>query len=57
MKDGHKVRHRYFDHSEWMIMDGGKFKFEDNVRCDFNMFWQDRNGPDWQIDWEIYKEI
>lgn len=54
MLEGKKVRHRYFSDNEYMSMNANKdFVFEDGVICTGTLFWSDRQGPEWDIDWEI----
>lgn len=51
MKDGGKVRHRYFSDNEWMTLDGHRFLFEDGVRVSQEEFWFDRRSDAWEDDW------
>lgn len=53
MKEGYKVTHRYFSDDEWVTMEGSKFLFEDGCKVPYDLFWQDRISPAWDIDWEI----
>jgi len=54
MKEGKKVRHRFFANDEWMMRtEDGKYLFEDGVKCSFLMFWMDRTGEEWNDDWSI----
>ena len=54
MKEGKKVRHRYFDLTEWVTMDNDEILLEDGVRCSEYEFWIHRNGPTWDEGWYLY---
>ncbi len=53
MKEGKKVRHRFFSSDEWVTIKDGKYVFEDGVVCSPEEFWRYRNLPQWNDDWEI----
>ena len=53
LDDGHKVRHRFFEHNEWMKKEGVKYVFEDGVYCYPVEFWEFKEHPSWDTDWEI----
>jgi hypothetical protein len=55
MKKGKKVTHYYFSREEWATMKNGQIVLEDDVKCSPDEFWRWRQGPDWEIDWEIWK--
>lgn len=59
MKEGKKVRHRYFSPKEWMKSnaDGSIFTLEDKVMCTSQQFWQaERQTKGWDIDWSTVKD-
>lgn len=57
MREGKKVRHRYFSPGEWITMTSdGNFLLEDGVRCSWNEFWKWRTQKEWDTDWELYAE-
>ena len=54
MKLGNKVAHRYFSANEYVCMKiENEYTFEDGVTCSPFDFWKDRQGEDWENDWEI----
>lgn len=54
MKQGKRVRHRFFSQDEWMTQySNGQIIFEDGVKVNMALFWSDRTGPAWQDGWEI----
>lgn len=55
MMQGKKVTHRYLSPWEWVTMKGRNYLFEDGVVCTPDMFWFDRQGPNWETDWEIWE--
>jgi hypothetical protein len=59
MKKGYRVTHRFFSTNEWMTIRSGTkmYEFEDECICSPQLFWFDRKGPEWNIDWEIYNDI
>lgn len=56
MKQGVKMRHRYFSDNEWVVIEDGKMLFEDGVRCTQQMFWFDRMQDSWQTGWAKFEE-
>lgn len=54
MKDGKKVKHRFFTSHEWMkIRKDGMYHFEDGHVFSAELFWADRYVPWWERDWQI----
>ena len=55
MKEGKKVRHRFFSEDEWVKSneDNTIFTFDDGVTVSASMFWLDRNGEAYLTDWII----
>lgn len=53
MREGKKVRHRYFIPGEWMKLENGLLLLEDGVRISLNEFFNTRNYPCWDSDWEV----
>lgn len=53
MKEGKKVRHRYFSEHEWMMMGRRGLVFENKVSCSFTEFWQRRRTTEWEVGWSI----
>jgi hypothetical protein len=56
MKEGAKVKHRYFDDHEWIKLDGDRLLFEDRSYCPQQDFWEDRTGGAWENDWDLFEE-
>lgn len=52
MNDGKKVKHRYFDKGEYIFIENGIMYDENGYVMRPGIFWQDRNGAEWQVDWE-----
>lgn len=55
MKEGKKVKHRFFSEDEWVKSneDNTIFTFDDGVTVSASMFWLDRNGEAYLTDWII----
>ena len=56
MKEGKKVRHRFFGKEEWMTIENGKILLEDNVVCDTLEFWRFRTDESWKDGYELAVE-
>jgi hypothetical protein len=53
MREGHKVRHRYFTDDEWIAFKNGDFVDEQ----DYIMgpeFWDFRKSEAWETGWSVY---
>lgn len=62
MKEGKKVKHRFFSRGEWVEMNGSKsatgddlISTEEGYSISQFTFWQDRNLPQWEDGWSIFK--
>ena len=55
LQTGETLTHRFFDGHETIKQDGCcYYQFEDGVRCQIGLFWDDRKGVDgWESDWQI----
>jgi hypothetical protein len=57
MRDGKKVRHKFFATDEWMMLTpSGLYLFEDGNVCPSLLFWQDRRGIEWNDNWFLYND-
>lgn len=57
MKQGKKVRHRYFGQDEWIAMKSDfTIVTEEGYHCDANEFWSWRKSKSWNTDWELIEE-
>lgn len=58
MIDGEKVSHRYFSSDEYIYMIAQDIWTEDGYNCGTvnGVFWQERDGENWENGWSIYKE-
>lgn len=57
MLKGNKIRHRYFDSNEYVMMiDENTVQFEDGVKQSSFEFWSIRQSGFWDNDWEIITE-
>lgn len=53
MKDGKKVRHRYFMAHEYVYMKNDRIYGEDGINISANAFWHYRIDSAWETDWTI----
>jgi hypothetical protein len=56
MQEGKKVRHRYFDKTEWATMEGDYIIMDDGVRVKAHLYWADRVNIIWGGDWELFSD-
>ena len=56
MQNGIKLTHKNFSSDEWIREKIGMYEFEDGCLCDFEEFWQFRQGSAWEKDWEVFIE-
>lgn len=57
LEKGKIVSHRFFSPGEWVKKYGrNNYQFEDGVGLSQELFWHDRQGQYWEIDWEIFEE-
>lgn len=56
MKKGHKVTHRFFSDDEWVTMQGNIIRMEQGQGCWASQFWKDRDGAEWEYNWELWEE-
>lgn len=58
MQKGKKLTHTSFTEDEWMSLDDktGDMVLEDGVICSPYEFWRYRQGPEWEKDYEIFKD-
>ncbi len=54
MENGHKVRHRYFSHDEYITMNNGIVV--DELGYEHPTFWKIHHSPIWHFDWKIINE-
>ena len=56
MHQGIKITHRYFDPSEWMLINSkNQIELEDGVKCSIEEFFRYRNTECWDNGYKIYK--
>lgn len=55
MKEGIKVKHRFFMEGEWVIMEDSLTVINEEGHAFSTLeFWKYRNGSEWETDWSIY---
>jgi hypothetical protein len=55
MLKGNKVTHRHFSDDEWVTaLSPSVYLFEDGVKVDAGLFWEDRSSSAFESDWEIF---
>jgi hypothetical protein len=51
---GKKVTHRYFSPDEYITMDKGLIYTEEGYSTTADLFWEDRQGKEWENDWSLF---
>lgn len=55
-RKGQKITHTYFSSNEFVTVEKGILKDENDYHLNWDEFWEIRSGASWQRDWDIFKE-
>lgn len=56
MSRGEKITHNFFSKEEWITMTNGKVETEDGYFMYVHLFFDIRQGEDWETGYGIFKE-